>query len=249
MKYVLKWLRNYFGFSKVETNGFVILLILTLIIIFTPWFLRTALESNKENSLLNIAAYDSIARDIEENITYLKDQKKNKPWNRPGGYTAKKPPGVDYNYDRHIAKKSKRKKEQKETAVFRPFELNSVDSVELKSLRGIGKVLSQRIVKYRELLGGFYSKGQLKEIYGLKPEVLTMLDTSVYINAGTIKTINVNKTNDYELSRHPYIKKSIARSITSYRYQHGDFNSYEELYAIKLLDSATINKIKPYLEF
>ena len=38
------------------------------------------------------------------------------------------------------------------------LELNSVDTLALKQIYGIGSVLSKRIVKYRDLMGGFYDK-------------------------------------------------------------------------------------------
>lgn len=50
------------------------------------------------------------------------------------------------------------------------IEINKADTTEWKRLRGIGSVLSQRIVKYRDKCGGFHSIEQLKKIYGLSEE-------------------------------------------------------------------------------
>ena len=47
------------------------------------------------------------------------------------------------------------------------IDLNSADSIMLEQLPGIGNKLSKRIVKYRDILGGFYSLEQLHEVYGL----------------------------------------------------------------------------------
>ena len=46
-------------------------------------------------------------------------------------------------------------------------EINTADSAELMRLNGIGASFSRRIVKYRNLLGGFISKEQLLEVYGM----------------------------------------------------------------------------------
>ncbi len=45
--------------------------------------------------------------------------------------------------------------------------LNICDSASLEALPGIGPVLSSRIIKYRNLIGGYVSVDQLKEVYGL----------------------------------------------------------------------------------
>ena len=42
----------------------------------------------------------------------------------------------------------------------------------LKQIYGIGSVLSKRIVRHRDLLGGFHSKSQLLDVYAM--------DTNVY---------------------------------------------------------------------
>ncbi len=48
--------------------------------------------------------------------------------------------------------------------------VNIADTTELKRLRGIGSVLSARIVKYRDKIGGFKSLDQIQNIYGLSEE-------------------------------------------------------------------------------
>jgi len=49
--------------------------------------------------------------------------------------------------------------------------LNKVDSAQLEGLPRLGPVLAARICKFRESLGGYHSTDQLKEIWGLQPEV------------------------------------------------------------------------------
>ena len=51
-------------------------------------------------------------------------------------------------------------------------EVNSADTNLFMELRGIGPVLSKRIVKYRDQLGGFRAINQLSEVYGLRPETM-----------------------------------------------------------------------------
>ena len=46
-------------------------------------------------------------------------------------------------------------------------ELNSVDTTDLKKIPGIGSAFANRIVRYRDLLGGYYTVQQLAEVYGI----------------------------------------------------------------------------------
>ena len=50
------------------------------------------------------------------------------------------------------------------------LELNSADSIQLLDIRGIGPVFASRIIRYRNLLGGYYVVTQLKEVYGMREE-------------------------------------------------------------------------------
>ena len=49
------------------------------------------------------------------------------------------------------------------------------------------------IVKRREELGGFISKDQLKEVYGLKEETLIRLDTQLIFVPTEIRKLNINQ--------------------------------------------------------
>ena len=67
-----------------------------------------------------------------------------------------------------------------------PFvELNAADTAILKSLPGIGSAYASRIIKYRDLLGGFYSPKQLLEVYNFPEE--TFENISEYLSADTLK--------------------------------------------------------------
>ena len=45
--------------------------------------------------------------------------------------------------------------------------MNAADTINWKSLPGIGTVLSKRIVKYRSIKGGFRSKEEIRQVYGI----------------------------------------------------------------------------------
>ncbi|SKB97455.1 DNA uptake protein ComE [Sphingobacterium nematocida] len=136
-------------------------------------------------------------------------------------------------------------KEIKESSI----DIEKADSAEWVVLKGIGPVLANRIIKYRNALGGFTDIDQIAEVYGLPPETYALIKDKLYLQEGTVKKINVNKANAAELSRHPYISRKQAQWITNYREQHGFYKNLKSLETIELLNQEFLRKIGPYLEF
>lgn len=128
------------------------------------------------------------------------------------------------------------------------FELNSADTTALKRVYGIGSKLSARIVNYRESLGGFAHENQVREVWGLDSTVVDELLKHATLRTTELRKLNVNSGTAEQL-RHPYLKFHIARALVAYRQQHGAFNSPDDLLQVKLLDVATLARLKPYLEF
>lgn len=61
-------------------------------------------------------------------------------------------------------------------------DINKADSSTLTTLKGIGPKLSQRIVKYREMIGGFDSLRGLKKVYGITEDLFLELGSSIIIS-------------------------------------------------------------------
>ena len=128
------------------------------------------------------------------------------------------------------------------------FDINAADTAQLKSVYGVGEKLSQRILKYRDALGGFVTLEQLKEIYGLDTAVVARLKTKcVVLPDFRPDRININQADEKRLAAHPYLKSGAARIIVAYRFQHGEFTSLDDLRKIQGLDPKIIDKIAPYL--
>jgi DNA uptake protein ComE-like DNA-binding protein len=126
------------------------------------------------------------------------------------------------------------------------IEINSADSIQLKQLPGIGSVLSKRIVKYRDLLGGFYSISQLKEVYGLTEETISLIEGKVTVDISRIKKLDVNFADVNELSRHPYLMKSLASKIVKFRAKNGSIHDLSILRDSMILNIDEYIRIKPY---
>jgi DNA uptake protein ComE-like DNA-binding protein len=134
---------------------------------------------------------------------------------------------------------------KEETKIY--LDLNTVDTLEITRIRGIGRGYARRIISYRQLLGGFYNINQLLEVYGFPQELLVSINDQVWVDTLAIKKININLVDYEELRKHPYLTDYQARAIIYYRETMGNFKSAEELTKHKLVDSKTLNRIRPYI--
>jgi DNA uptake protein ComE-like DNA-binding protein len=125
-------------------------------------------------------------------------------------------------------------------------DLNSADSAALLELYGIGPSFAKRIIKYRNLLGGFYSKNQLLEVYGFDQERLDKMEAYCSINPAAIKRININKVRTDELKKHPYLDYYTAKAIVDQRVILGRFKSIQQIKSIPLIHDDLYNKIQHY---
>ncbi|WP_423129023.1 helix-hairpin-helix domain-containing protein [Gaoshiqia sp. Z1-71] len=129
-----------------------------------------------------------------------------------------------------------------------PIEVNQATTDDLKRIRGIGDVLSVRIVKYRDLLGGFYSLDQLGEVYGLKPEMIPVLKTELTLDRQPLKQININFAGLDELAAHPYLRRENAAKVMSYKARNGFIADKISLLEDSVLTEEIYRKISPYLK-
>jgi len=126
--------------------------------------------------------------------------------------------------------------------------LNSTDTAEWKKIPGIGSSFAARIVKYQNLLGGFVSVEQLREVYGIDNEMFTRI--SPYIQAdGNFRKLQINKQEFRELLRHPYLNYKQVQAIMNLRKKKGDISSINELSMLDEFTSEDIFRVEPYLEF
>jgi competence ComEA-like helix-hairpin-helix protein len=125
-------------------------------------------------------------------------------------------------------------------------DINSADADAFIALPGIGNSFANRIIKFRNKLGGFYSVEQIKETYGLPDSTFQLIKPLLKLNSD-VKKININTASKDELKEHPYIRWTIANAIVEYRNQHGAFKSLDELKNIVLIEESTFKKIIPYL--
>ncbi len=295
MNRIRSWVRAFFGFSRSETNAFLLLLPLMFLIVFVVPTYETYFTRQRKN-------YEQEKKELDNVITSWKEQdKKDSTITSPPNLflfnpnTATKEELINLGFSPNITnrlinyrdkggkfiiksdllklygmdtalystlytwvelpverpvKQIERKKENEPNRKLAKdvFDLNQADSSQLISIYGIGSKLSSRIIKYRDRLGGFISHAQLTEVYGLDTLVINELNKKTFITETfKPKTLEINTATEKELAAHPYIKYSIAKAITAYRFQHGNFKSIDDLSKIAIINQSSLEKIKPYL--
>ena len=128
------------------------------------------------------------------------------------------------------------------------FDLNLADTAQFQIVKGIGPVLSARIVRYREMLGGFTHAQQLREVYGIEEEVYQRMLGHFDVLIPSIKKININQDSISFLAKHPYLSYKTSRAIIKYRAQHGDYQSVNDLKKIYSISDSLFQRIVPYLK-
>ena len=129
------------------------------------------------------------------------------------------------------------------------IELNTADSAKLTELEGIGPSFAKRIIYYRDRLGGFVSKEQLKEVFGFDDLKYKEVKDQVTADATRIRKININTITFDQLRLMPYLNYKQVNAIIEYRKQHGNYASMEDLKNVAIIDEGIFHKIEPYLSF
>ncbi len=127
-------------------------------------------------------------------------------------------------------------------------ELNSVDSIGLLPLPGIGPAYAKRILKYRSLLGGYYSIEQLREVYGFTDSLFQVVKGYVKVDPTLVTKIDLNTEDFKKLNAHPYISYEETKTIFNYRRKNGPITKIEQL-KICISDEELLKKLMPYLGF
>ncbi len=302
MFFIKRWLRTIMGFSKAQSYGFVILLPLVAIIVFSEplskWIVSNRSDDfSKENDLLDslvqanfkvvnkpllsteeprktkvVSAFDpnsaspallgrlGFSKKIAGKIIKYRSLK--------GKFRIKSdlmkiygmdsalyqnlyafillPEKADKNNQIRINSQENTFKTKK---IVEKFDLNKADTIQLKTIYGIGSILANRIVKYRLRLGGFVNVNQLKEVYGLDSVAINKLVRVSFLKSDfDVARIDINTSTEKELKTHPYITYSIAKAIVTYRFQHGNFITVEDIRKVFAVKGEVADKLIPYLK-
>lgn len=127
------------------------------------------------------------------------------------------------------------------------IELNTADTSDLMLINGIGPAFANRILAYRERLGGFHDKDQLTEVFGIDQEKFDAIKSFVKVDSSYIRKININTAMASDFKKLPYISPAVANALVNYRKTHGIFRSILEIKGCALINADLYHRILPYL--
>lgn len=222
-------IKSFLTFNYAERRGIVVLTLLIIMVEVTNAFLPYMIkkESIDISSFEEELALFEIA--LRQPDTLKSDGGKS--------FKPKKKQNPDYTY--------------KKAVPSRPpviVEINTADSAALVSLYGIGAVFADRIIKYRGLLGGFYSTEQLLEVYGMDTIRYDQIKDHIRADTGHVNKIPVNEAGFKTLLRHPYLDYETVKAIVNYRQYTDSIPNMDILRKVIAYDPI-FEKIRGYIEF
>lgn len=232
-------IKKFFEFSHTELRGFFILLIIMVLAVLTPFFLKFFYTNSSISFDQEKQSLDSLVLLLENQKVLISEVKQEK---KDTIFIKKETPKKVYKAKPKFVKKVK---------TIAVFELNKATEEELKQINGIGEKLSLRILKYRNKLGGFFQKEQMYNVYGLDSIVVqrlfkyTKIDTSLLLK----KRINqpLNKEFFKELLKHPYLEYQDVKAIFAFHKEVGVFEKKEHL--IKAIGEEKALRVYLYIDF
>jgi len=234
----LKTTRDYFSLTNREVKGFVVVFLLTLFFTFTPLLLpffrsRISQEVSKQDKQL----LDSLVSVL--NNAYRKPKVKIEI------------PIVDKKQSAIVVKLPQQKNSLALISSTRKLDLNKISLVNLKSLKVVGSKYAERIIKFRDKLGGFYDINQLKEVYGLSDLYYNKLLAKLFVKENyEVKKINVNKATFKDLLAHPYLDYEEVKSIfVTFRNKNKFIENILKIEQETIISHDKATKLKNYLSY
>jgi len=129
------------------------------------------------------------------------------------------------------------------------IDLNKATAQQLQKINGVGEKLSERIIQFRsKFQGGFIADIQLRDVYGLSPEVIERITNEFTVKSPrTIQKINLNTATKEQLVTIQHIDYEVAHYILEQRTLREGFDTLDDLTKVKNFPVHKIEIIKLYL--
>lgn len=136
----------------------------------------------------------------------------------------------------------------KELPYNQKIDLNTTTKEQLMEISGIGDALSNRILSYRDKLGGFTDDIQLYYVYGLESQVVQRaLKRFTVKSPKEILKININEASASDLATLPGVSFDLAKDIWEFIRLRNGINNLEELTKIEEITPQKLQLIRLYL--
>ena len=121
-------------------------------------------------------------------------------------------------------------------------DLNTVDSTTLVELPQIGPYTAVRIIEFREKLGGFVDKEQLRDVKGMDDARFAAIQPYINLGAVEIRKVDVNRADFKTLVHHPYLNYEQVKRIVNQREKRGMIKNWAQLEAL-LKEEGEVNPL------
>ena len=108
-------------------------------------------------------------------------------------------------------------------------DLNTADSALLVELPQIGGYTALRIIAFRERLGGFVDKEQLRDVKGMDSARFNTIQPYILIGEAELRKIDVNRDDFKTLVSHPYLSYEQVKRIFKQREGRGMIKNWAQL--------------------
>lgn len=124
-------------------------------------------------------------------------------------------------------------------------DLNTVDSTTLVELPQIGPYMAMRIVEFRDKLGGFIDKEQLRDVKGMDSARFATIQPYINIGEAETRKIDINRADFKALVNHPYLNYEQVKRIFNQREKRGMIKNWAQLEAL-IKDEGEVNPLLEY---
>jgi len=221
--------------------------ILLLFIILQLLF--SVLYEARPSKPVDFSEFKELVTQFETHLQFVEDSIENARKEKYTGFNKQSKDFYPYDSSKNRKNIPFEKQEKKPQYAIVKFELNLCDSTEIIVVPQFGIKRAQKLVEYRENLGGFYSFEQVKEVYILQNIEIELLMKYFTLDVSFIRKININNATYKELVAHPYIDSYLAKIIVNHRDKKGKFTTMEEVQKATNAYNELIEKLQFYIEF
>ncbi len=249
---------EYFSFSRGERNGTIVLAAIMLMVFAFPYFhsffAKPRISQADPHFLAEVSAFYGLREFYPDPGTFLHPQQQN-----PGeahrkiiaaDTTARGSKSENSSIISNDITGSRPDTGSTGGSASTPgkTDLNSADTLELMQIRGIGPVFSRRILRYRDILGGYAQLAQLMEVYGIDEQHYSNICDFLHADTSLIIKLHPATDNFGTLLRHPYLDYEQVANIFRIR-NTGKLISPEDLLQSPAFSHADLARLRPYLFF
>jgi DNA uptake protein ComE-like DNA-binding protein len=221
-----------------------------LLLLITAQLLFSVLNEAKPAKPLDFTEFKELVTQSEARVQWVEDSIENARKERYAhNYQQNRKGYFPYDSSKNRINTPFEKQEKKPQYAIMKLELNLCDSTDVVVVPQFGSKRAQKLVEYRENLGGFYSFEQVKEVYILQNIDIELLQKYFTLNVSLIRRIKFNTATYKELVAHPYIDSYLAKLIINHREKKGNFTSIEEVQKATNAYQELIYKLQYYIEF